>query len=56
MAFEFGDFVLDDRSYELRRAGEPLKLEPKVFDVLTYLVRHRERVHAALRRTDSWAD
>jgi len=40
----FGDFELDESLYELRRDGAPIKLEPKVFDVLRYLVDHHERV------------
>jgi DNA-binding winged helix-turn-helix (wHTH) protein len=43
MIYVFGDFELDEHRYELRRAGEPLKLEPKVFEVLAYLIRHRDR-------------
>jgi DNA-binding winged helix-turn-helix (wHTH) protein/tetratricopeptide (TPR) repeat protein len=42
----FGDFELDERLYELRRGGAVVKVEPKVFDVLAYLVRHRDRVVA----------
>jgi class 3 adenylate cyclase/DNA-binding winged helix-turn-helix (wHTH) protein/tetratricopeptide (TPR) repeat protein len=44
MIYVFGDCELDTRVYELRRAGQPLKLEPKVFDVLAYFVRHRDRM------------
>lgn len=44
MAYLFGDFILDERTYQLRRAGVVVRLEPKVFDVLRYLVLHRERV------------
>lgn len=44
MRLEFGDAQLDVGRFELRRAGQPIKLEPKVFDVLRYLVQHRERV------------
>jgi class 3 adenylate cyclase/tetratricopeptide (TPR) repeat protein len=40
----FGEFELDEDLYELRRSGAPVKLAPKVFDVLRYLVQHRERV------------
>ena len=40
----FGDFALDEALYELRRGAASVKLEPKVFDVLVYLMRHRERV------------
>jgi DNA-binding winged helix-turn-helix (wHTH) protein/tetratricopeptide (TPR) repeat protein len=41
---EFGEFQLDLERYSLRRGGEPVKIEPKVFDVLRYLVLHRDRV------------
>src|SRR5712692_5992660 len=40
----FDDFELDERLGELRQAGQPLEVEPKVFDVLSYLIRHRARV------------
>jgi DNA-binding winged helix-turn-helix (wHTH) protein/tetratricopeptide (TPR) repeat protein len=40
----FGDFELDGDLFEIRRAGQPIRLEPKVFNVLTYLVAHRDRV------------
>jgi DNA-binding winged helix-turn-helix (wHTH) protein/tetratricopeptide (TPR) repeat protein len=42
--YSFGDFQLDEGLYELSCRGEPVKLAPKVFDVLRYLVRHRDRV------------
>ena len=44
MIYRFGDCQLDDQRYELRRAGVPCHLEPQVFEVLAYLVRHRDRV------------
>jgi len=40
----FGDFSLDDRTFELRSAGHKVALQPKVFDLLRHLVRHRDRV------------
>jgi DNA-binding winged helix-turn-helix (wHTH) protein len=40
----FGDYALDSQRCELRRAGTLIKLCPKVFDVLTYLIVHRDRV------------
>ena len=46
MIFAFGDFELDESLYQLRRRGEVVRLEPKVFDVLAYLVRQRDRVVA----------
>src|SRR5437762_3184579 len=39
-----GLYELDERSYQLRRAGNPIALEPKAFDVLVYLIRHRDRI------------
>ena len=44
MRYLFADCELDDRRYELRRDGETRHLEPQVFEVLAYLVRHRDRV------------
>jgi DNA-binding winged helix-turn-helix (wHTH) protein/tetratricopeptide (TPR) repeat protein len=44
LIYAFGDFELDSATYQLRRGGLPVKLEPKVFDVLHLLVRRRERV------------
>jgi predicted ATPase/DNA-binding winged helix-turn-helix (wHTH) protein len=45
MIFAFGHYELDTRVYELRHAlGGPRRLEPQVFDVLAYLVQHRDRV------------
>jgi DNA-binding winged helix-turn-helix (wHTH) protein/tetratricopeptide (TPR) repeat protein len=40
----FGDCELSAERIELRRAGTIVDLEPQVFDVLAYLLRHRERV------------
>jgi DNA-binding winged helix-turn-helix (wHTH) protein len=40
----FEQCELDDERFELTRHGQPVKLEPKVFDVLLYLLRHHERV------------
>ncbi len=44
MRFLFEDYVLDDARHELRRAGELVPVEARVFDLLTYLIRNRERV------------
>lgn len=44
MIYVFGDHELDDRRYELRHAGVPVEIERKVFDVLTYLIHHRDRL------------
>jgi DNA-binding winged helix-turn-helix (wHTH) protein len=44
MRYFFGDYVLDTQRHELQRAGESLKLRCKAFQVLAYLLVHRERV------------
>ena len=41
---QFGDCELSVERIELRRAGQIVDMEPQVFDVLAYLLRHRERV------------
>ena len=44
MLYVFGDYALDTQLYELRHTGQPCKLEPQVFNVLAYLIQHRDRV------------
>jgi len=44
MRYIFGDYSLDTQRYELRRAGDLIPLGPQVFNVLTYLVTHGDRV------------
>ena len=44
MGVRFGDCELSVERIELRRGGEIIDVEPQVFDVLAYLLRHRERV------------
>jgi DNA-binding winged helix-turn-helix (wHTH) protein len=40
----FGDYVLNTQRHELHHAGVPVKLRRKVFQVLAYLLAHREQV------------
>ena len=42
--FRFSEFELNLDRYELRRDGTPVKAEPRVLEVLNYLVEHRDRV------------
>src|SRR6185369_4524325 len=42
--YHFGDFVLDSESGFLRRGGEEVSLQPKAFEVLTYLVERHGRL------------
>jgi TolB-like protein len=44
MVLAFGDHRLDIERRELRRGTELIDLEPKVFDLLAFLVQHRHRV------------
>ena len=44
MIYAFDEYELDTRLYELRRAGALVQLEPKVFDLLAYLVEHGDRI------------
>jgi TolB-like protein len=42
--FLFGDYTLDTNRRELCRRSEPVAVEPQVFDLLVYLIEHRDRV------------
>src|SRR3954454_20276720 len=42
--YESGDLRIDLGRMTATRAGAPIPLEPKAFDVLVYLVRHGDRV------------
>ena len=44
MALAFGEHRLDITRRELRRGRELIALEPKAFDLLAFLVQHRDRV------------
>jgi DNA-binding winged helix-turn-helix (wHTH) protein len=46
MRYVFGECTLDTEQYILYRPDGPLPLQPKVFQVLLYLLTHRERVIA----------
>jgi class 3 adenylate cyclase/DNA-binding winged helix-turn-helix (wHTH) protein/tetratricopeptide (TPR) repeat protein len=44
MRYVFGDYTLDTQRYELHCARARVHLRPKVFQVLAYLLAHRDRV------------
>jgi DNA-binding winged helix-turn-helix (wHTH) protein len=44
MIYAFGACVLDTQLHVLSRAGQVIKLRPKAFEVLVYLVEHHDRV------------
>ncbi len=56
MVYDFGDSVLDTLRRELRHAGLPVKLEGKVYQVLLYMVEHRDRLVSKKELLDNvWA-
>ena len=48
MLYVFGDYTLDTQAYALSRAGALVHVRPKVFQVLAYLLAHRDRVVSKL--------
>lgn len=46
MIYVFADFKLDDSCRELRLHGREIVLQPRVFDLLVYLLKNRDRVVA----------
>jgi DNA-binding winged helix-turn-helix (wHTH) protein len=42
--YAFGDCEVDEARRTLTRCGREVRLQPKVFDLLLFLLRHRERV------------
>ena len=41
--WRFGDCVVDAARREVRREGQPIAVQPRVFDLLVYLLRHSDR-------------
>ncbi|CAN5455285.1 alpha/beta fold hydrolase [soil metagenome] len=55
--YEFGEFELDTARFQLRRVGAAVNVEPRAFDLLHHLVRHRDRVVPKTELLDSvWGD
>jgi Transcriptional regulatory protein, C terminal len=44
MIYRFADCALDTQLYTLERGGQRTRLPPKVFEVLCYLIEHRDHV------------
>jgi TolB-like protein len=44
LQYRFEDYVLDSGLRELRRGTELIAVEPQVFDLLSFLIHHRDRV------------
>lgn len=56
MIFAFGPFELDDSAGTLRRRDEVVALQPRVYNVLCYLLQHRDRVVSAQELTNVFWD
>ncbi|WP_116998846.1 alpha/beta fold hydrolase [Desertimonas flava] len=55
--YEFSGYALDSRRYELTHDGDPVHVEPQVFDVLVHLIEHRDSVVSKHDLLDSvWGD
>ncbi len=53
----FGDLELNTGAFRLSRDGEEVRVEPQVFEVLSYLVTNRDRVVAKTELLDNvWGD
>ena len=44
MKYRFAEFEIDLSQQELRRLGEPVHIEPQVFDLIVHLVRNNDRI------------
>lgn len=57
MEYRFGPFVLDASRRELRQGDDVEDVQPLVFELLLYLVQHRDRVVTKAELLDSvWSD
>jgi len=55
--YRFGEYELDMARHQLRRAGEPVHVEPRALDLLRHLVEHRDRVVTKNELLDEvWGD
>lgn len=44
LIFQFDQITLDTARFRLQQSGNPVAVEPQVFDLLAYLIEHRDRV------------
>lgn len=57
MIYYFDSYELDTIRYELRYSSVPVHIEPKVFDILIYLIQHQGQVVTKEElHTHLWAD
>jgi len=43
MSYVFGNFELDEQTYQLCQSREIVAIEPQAFKLLAYLIAHRDR-------------
>ena len=43
MIHTFQEFTINTATREVRRGSDPVKLEPRAYALLVYLVKHRDR-------------
>ena len=57
MRYSFDGFELDTESYELHGDSEPVSVEPQVFELIAYLIEHRDRLVSKNELLDAiWGD
>ena len=44
MKYQVAEYTIDTTLYRITAGGSAVPVEPKVFDLLVYLIRHRDRV------------
>ena len=44
MKYQVAEYIIDTARYRITTRGVPVPVEPKVFDLLVYLIEHRDRV------------
>lgn len=55
--YRFEDYELDTALYQLRRTGEPVHVEPRALDLLSFLIENRSRVVSKIEILDVvWGD
>lgn len=55
--YQFDDVRVDHGTFQVRRGGEPLLLEPKAFEALVFLINHRGRLVEKTELLDAvWKD
>ena len=47
--YRFDEFELDINQFELRRAGQPVHVEPRALELVCLLVESRDRLSTAMR-------